>query len=137
MITVFLDTSAIFAAARPRSDRHAEAKSAYQQLMRDSVRLVTTDLIVVELHALALRRSHPAAALDLVDRLMQSGRIEVLAAGLDRLIAALELLRQRPDRGYSLADAVSFVVMRELTIDRAFTLDDDFSAEGFQVVPAG
>lgn len=136
MITVFLDTSAIFAAARPRSDRHVEASTEFQRLLRDSVRLVTTDLVVVELHALALRRSHAFAALDLADRLMHSSRIEVLSAGLDRLTAALELLRRRPDRTYSLADAVSFVVMRELEIERAFTLDADFSAEGFQVVPA-
>ncbi|MEK6719732.1 MAG: PIN domain-containing protein [Chloroflexota bacterium] len=136
MISVFLDTSAIFAAARPQSDRHAEAAAEYRRLLRDTIRLVTTDLVIVELHALALSRSHAAAALDLADRLMQSGRIEIQATGLDRLAEALDLLRRRPGRTYSLADAASFVVMRELEIEQAFTLDDDFAAEGFQVVPA-
>ncbi len=136
MIAVFLDTSAIFAAARPQSDRHAEAAAEYQRLLRGAVRLVTTDLVIVELHALALSRSRAAVALDLADRLTHSGRIEIQVTGLDRLAEALELLRRRPGRTYSLADAVSFVVMRELEIEQAFTLDEDFAAEGFQVVPA-
>jgi len=136
VITVFLDTSAIFAAVRPQSDRHDEARTEYVGLLRSSIRLATTDLIVVELHALTLHRSHPSAVLALADRLLHSSRIEVLSAGLDRLTAALKLLRRRPDRTYSLTNAVSFVVMRELEIERAFTLDADFSAEGSRVVPA-
>lgn len=32
-------------------------------------------------------------------------------------------------------DATSFVVMRDLDIDTAFTLDADFAAEGFTVLP--
>lgn len=135
MSGVLLDTSALFAAARPRSDRHDEASAAYRSLLRRSERLVTTDLIVAELHALSVARGHPASGLDLVDRLMSSTRIEVVAAGMGRLHAAADLLARRPRRAYSLTDAVSFVLMRELAINRAFTLDADFVAEGFEVVP--
>lgn len=135
MTGVLLDTSAIFAAARPRSDRHAVAAAAYRTLLTGTQRLVTTDLIVAELHALSLARAHPGFGLDLVDRLLTSDRIEIVAAGLERMAAAADLLRKRPGRAYSLADAVSFVVMRELAIGRAFTLDADFAAEGFEVVP--
>jgi predicted nucleic acid-binding protein len=132
---VLLDTSAIFAAARPRSDRHAAAAAAYRTLLTGTQHLVTTDLIVAELHALSLARVHPSFGLDLVDRLLTSDRIEIVAAGLERMAAAADLLRQRPGRAYSLADAVSFVLMRELAISRAFSLDADFAAEGFEVVP--
>ncbi len=135
MTGVWLDTSAIFAAARPRSDRHAEAGAAYQILLTGTQRLVTSDLIVAELHALLLARVHPKFGLDLIDRLLTSSRIEIVAAGIERMAAAAELLRRRPGRAYSLTDAVSFVLMRELAISRAFTLDADFAAEGFEVVP--
>ncbi len=135
MTGVLLDTSAIFAAARPRSDHHAEASAAYRTLLTGSKRLVTTDLIVAELHALSIARVHPGFGLDLVDRLLTSYRIEIVAAGIARMAAAADLLGQRPGRAYSLADAVSFVLMRELAISRAFTLDADFAAEGFEVVP--
>lgn len=135
MSGVLLDTSAVFAAARPRSDRHDEASAAYRSLLRGSERLVTTDLIVAELHALSVARVRPAFGLELVDRLLASTRIEVISAGMARLHAALGRLGQRPGRSYSLTDAVSFVLMRELGIGRAFTLDADFAAEGFALVP--
>lgn len=135
MTGVLLDTSAIFAAARPRSDRHAEAAEAYRTLLTGMQRMVTSDLIVAELHALSLARVHPRFGLDLIDRLLTSGRIEIVAAGIERMAAAAELLRERPGRAYSLTDAVSFVLMRELAISHAFTLDADFAAEGFEVVP--
>ena len=135
MSAVFLDTSAVYAAARSGTDRHPEAKAEYERLLRDAIRLVTTDLVVAELHALTLSRSRPAVALDLVDRLMRSSRIDVVDTGVDRIRSAVELLRDRPDRRYSLADAVSFVVMRDFGIEQAFTLDADFAAEGFGMLP--
>jgi predicted nucleic acid-binding protein len=135
MTGVLLDTSAIFAAARPRSDRHAEASAAYRSLLMGSGRLVTTDLIVAELHALSVARVHPRFGLELVERLLTSSRIEIVAAGTARLAAAAALLGERPGRTYSLADAVSFGLMRELEIGRAFTLDADFAAEGFEITP--
>jgi len=132
---VLLDTSGLFAAARVRSDRHDEAAAAYRELLTGTELLVTTDLIVAELHALSIARVHPRFGLDLVDRLLNSGRIETVVAGIERLATATDLLRQRPGRAYSLTDAVSFVLMRELSISRAFTLDGDFAAEGFPVLP--
>lgn len=134
-MTVFLDTSAVYAAARAGTDRHSAAKAAYEGLLRGTLGLITTDLVVAELHALTLVRTRPAVALDLVDRLMRSSRIDVVDSGVDRIRSALDLLFGRPNRRYSLTDAVSFVVMRELGIEAAFTLDADFAAEGFRMLP--
>ncbi len=136
MTGCFLDTSAIYASADPRETRHADCRREYEQAIRGSERIVTTDLVVAELHVLALRRSTPSAALELVDRLLASDRIEVLASSGERMALAVDLLRSRPGRPYSLADAVAFVVMRETGIRRAITLDGDFEAEGFEVTPA-
>jgi len=60
----------------------------------------------------------------------------VRRVGSARLASAIDLLAARPGRPYSLADAVSFVVMRELGIHRTLTLDADFAAEGFELLPA-
>ena len=38
-------------------------------------------------------------------------------------------------RTYSLADAISFVVMWQRSMSTAFTLDADFAAEGFTILP--
>lgn len=53
---------------------------------------------------------------------------------VDEAIArrAIALLEARPDKAYSLCDAISFVVMRDRNITEALTLDHHFEQEGFQ-----
>jgi predicted nucleic acid-binding protein len=94
-----------------------------------------TDLILAELHGLALGRVGPAPALELIDRVVGSGRVELVAVGLESVHEAIALLRARPGRRLSLIDATSFVVMRSAAIETAFTLDADFAAEGFTTLP--
>jgi predicted nucleic acid-binding protein len=132
----FLDTSALYAAADPRERAHRACRAVFEAAIRGRDRLVTTELVLAEVHALAMRRSNPAVAFELSQRLATSDRIELEIATLDRVIGALDLLSERPGRGYSLADAVSFVVMRELGLSEAFTLDADFAAEGFAMIPS-
>ncbi len=52
---------------------------------------------------------------------------------VDRLLheEALALLGQRPDKRYSLCDAVSFVLMKRHAIQEALTTDRHFEQEGF------
>lgn len=136
MTSLFADTSALYAAADRRERDHDVCRQAYERALRAGDTIVTTEFVVAELHALAVRRSYPDAALQLVRGLTTTGRIDVEPVGPARLASAIDLLAARPGRPYSLADAVSFIVMRELGIHRALTLDADFAAEGFEVVPA-
>ena len=136
MTPLFADTSALYAAADRREEGHDTCRLAYERALRAGETIVTTELVVAELHALAVRRSYPDAALQIVRGLTSTGRIDLEPVGPTRLASAIDLLAARPGRPYSLADAVSFVVMRELGIHRALTLDADFSAEGFEVLPA-
>jgi predicted nucleic acid-binding protein len=45
---------------------------------------------------------------------------------------AIDLLNARPDKTYSLCDAVSFVLMRDNGIDEALTTAHHFEQEGFR-----
>jgi predicted nucleic acid-binding protein len=49
--------------------------------------------------------------------------------------AAWGLFIERPDKGYSFTDCTSFVVMHQLGIQSAASLDADFEQEGFRCVP--
>jgi predicted nucleic acid-binding protein len=66
---------------------------------------------------------------------MASPRVRVVATGPRAIRVGLEFLRARPDRRISLVDALSFATMRSLGITTAFTLDSDFAAEGFALLP--
>jgi predicted nucleic acid-binding protein len=132
---VFLDTSALFEAADRAGRHHASARDALRDLLASRVELITTEHVVAELHGLALGRVGPKAALELVERVAASSRVEVLATGPDRLREGIRLLRQRPGRRLSLVDAISFLAMRASGSTTAFSLDADFAAEGFELLP--
>jgi len=134
-VTTYLDTSALYAATDRAERDHARAAGELRRLVLERHPLVITVLVLAELHALALRRLGPEQALALIDRVLASPRVEVVDTEPRGVQRALDLLRRRPRRTYSLADAVSFDVMRARSIEVAFTLDADFAAEGFQVVP--
>ena len=54
--------------------------------------------------------------------------------GRDQTLA-IELLRRQKDKSYSLCDAVSFVTMRRLGLERVLAFDDHFRQFGeFRVV---
>lgn len=132
---VFLDTSALFEAADRAGRRHTSARDALRELMTGRVELITTEHVVAELHGLALGRVGPKPALELVERIAASSRVEVLATGPQRLREGIDLLRQRPGRRLSLVDAISFLAMRASGSTSAFSLDEDFAAEGFALLP--
>ena len=56
--------------------------------------------------------------------------VEIVWVNEDLHRSGLDLLRQRPDKTYSLCDAVSFVLMRERGETEALTTDRHFEQEG-------
>jgi predicted nucleic acid-binding protein len=132
---VFLDTSAVFEAADRSTRRYRETAAALETLLRSGSDLATTDLVVAELHGLTLGRLGPAVALSVVTALTSSGRVELVATGPDLVLDAIEIIRTRPGRRISVVDAASFLVMRNRGIETCFTIDSDFAAEGFAIVP--
>jgi predicted nucleic acid-binding protein len=105
------------------------------RLVAGRTRLVITDLVVAELHGLTLGRVGPSLALALVDAILGSPRVRLLATGPPLIAEGLEFVRARPGRRLSLVDATSFLVMRREGIVTAFALDEDFVAEGFAMLP--
>lgn len=57
--------------------------------------------------------------------------VEIVWVNRQQHTQAVELLQQRPDKTYSLCDAVSFILMRERRINEALTTDKHFVQEGF------
>ena len=92
-------------------------------------------MVVAETQVLLLRRADRRAALAFLDAVHQPpNRVEY--APPPRVEAAMnQWLRRYSDQLFSLADAVSFVVMKELEIREALALDRHFATAGFVLVP--
>jgi predicted nucleic acid-binding protein len=132
---LFLDTSGWFAALSPREAGHAVARDTYADAVRHGQLLVTTQLVAAEMHTLILRWRGPEAGLLFLETVFESGAHVVLAAD-DELIAAAvaRWIRRFADKPLSLADAVSFEVMRRERISRALAFDYHFAMAGFEIL---
>ncbi len=132
----FLDTSGWFAALSPREQGHQAAKAIYRKWLEDGTGLVTTNLVVAEMQILLSRTRGSEFAVGFLDSLYQDPAHEVVFADRDLERAAMDRwLRPFSDQRFSLADAVSFEVMRERRIRDALALDQHFAVAGFRIRP--
>jgi predicted nucleic acid-binding protein len=131
----FLDASGWFAALSPRDQYHGSAAPFYQDLLGGRRRIVTTNLVIAEVHSLLVRTSADTGV-RFLDRLYSDPRHEVIWASRDLERAAVDRwLRPFLKVRFSLTDAVSFEVMRLQGVKRAFSYDRHFVAAGFEMVP--
>ncbi len=94
---------------------------------------LTHSYVLAEFVALALvRRFSRLATLTFVSDLLVNPDIEVVWVDEALHCEAIRLLMERPDKNYSLCDAVSFVLMRHNRINESLTTDHHFEQEGFQ-----
>jgi predicted nucleic acid-binding protein len=63
--------------------------------------------------------------------LRQSAACEIVPASREDMDRALELYHQHADKGWTLTDCVSFVIMRERNVLSALTGDKHFEQAGF------
>lgn len=98
-------------------------------------RLVTTNYIFDELVTLVQARVGHAQAVVIGDHLRRTRGVEWVRLSEKDETLAWELFSARGGRGYSFTDCTSFVVMRDLGLQRAVALDRHFVREGFEVIP--
>ena len=134
---LFLDTAGWFAALSPPEQGHAVARTAYADAAQRGILLVTTPLVAAEMHTLIVRWRGPRPGARFLETVFESGS-HMVATLDDALIEAAlsRWIRRFEDKPLSLADAVSFEVMRRERIPRALTFDRHFREAGFEILPA-
>jgi predicted nucleic acid-binding protein len=99
-------------------------------------RLVVTDYVIDESVTLAKARGGAQVA-DRVLALIERGQgIRIEWIGPDRFAATRAFFRKHADHAYSFTDCSSFVVMRELRLNRALTTDRHFVEAGMETLLA-
>ena len=136
MSGAFLDTSGWFAALSPKEAHHKEARATYVSWIERGEQLVTTNLVVAEMQILLSRFRGPAKGLRFLDSLYQDPTHQVVFVDRDLERAAVDRwLRRFGEQRLSLADAVSFEVMRMRRLRRVLALDAHFEAAGYALSP--
>jgi uncharacterized protein len=131
MRLVFVDTSGFYALMVGGDENHSRAQELFTLAQRENWRLITTNAVIVEAHALFLHRSRPGreTALKFLDA-VYGDPYEVVRVSRDDEAKAIELVIAHHDKMYSLCDALSFVVMERLQIYEAISFDRDFCSYG-------
>ena len=106
---MLIDTSGFFALHSAQDKNHLPATEHY----RAARTRLTTNYVLAEYVALALIRGLPRQeVLSFSEEILSDAGIQIIWVAASLHARAVELLQARPDKGYSLCDAVSFVLMR-------------------------
>lgn len=129
-MTVFIDTSAIYALLDRADDGHERACRGQEVVLGEQ--LVTHSYVIVETISLVRRRLGPQATLRLLDEFLPA--VEVHDVDEQLRLRAIASFRAAAQTDVSLVDRTSFEFMREQGITRAFAVDADFETAGFELV---
>ena len=130
----FVDTSALFALVDEQDQNHDRAVAWFVgPASAPSEILLTHSYVVVESAALINRRLGRDPVRVFLEAILPATTVLYVDEVLHRFGVAAYLATG--SRRASLVDAVSFEMMREQQVDRAFAFDRDFAAAGFELVP--
>ena len=130
---LFVDSGAWIALRSQRDQHHVEADRLFRLALADRTRLVTTNLVLAEVHRLTLFRAGVDAARRALDRIDASPSVTVHWASADHHEAACRWLERLAPRPVTYTDAVSFAVMEQLRCRHALGFDQDFAVAGFEI----
>lgn len=132
--TIFWDTTAFIALGNTRDELHQSAIKVSHELAKNQAHVLTTDAILVEIANAFSKASSRPVAWRLIEAIQAS--VALQAATIVHVDVILwqrgwQLYRTRSDKNWGLTDCISFVVMQDYGIKRAFTQDHHFEQAGF------
>lgn len=131
-VRLFVDSGAWIALRSRRDQHHAEADRAFRAAVERSIPLVTTNLVIAEVHRLTLFRVGVDAAMRALDRVDASPSVTMHHAGSEDHRAARRWFEHLAPKPITYTDAVSFAVMQRTACSHVLGFDDDFVAAGFE-----
>ncbi|MBZ5723808.1 MAG: PIN domain-containing protein [Acidobacteriia bacterium] len=132
-MTVFADTSALYAAIDRDDENHEATAAAMARLLSQAAILLTNNYVLLETCALLQRRLGPAAFRVFQQDVFPLLTVEWITERRHR--ARVEAALAAARRKLRVVDCVSFQSMREGGVRTAFCFDPHFREQGFELVP--
>ncbi len=127
MEKIMVDTSAIYALLDKSDDMHNQAKKKIFMLAEEKEKVMITNFIVAECHALLAGRLNPGLARNWLVNL--SWPVERITE--EDECKALNIIVNYEDKAFSYTDATTFAVMERMGINTVFAFDRHFVQYGF------
>lgn len=128
---LFVDSGGWIAFFSARDQHHREADALFRQAAEKRTPLITTNLVIAEVHRLLLHRAGTRIAAAALDRICQSDLVEIVFTDEALHQQARAWLARLGDQTITYTDAASFAVMQRRGCKLALTFDRDFVIAGF------
>jgi uncharacterized protein len=129
---VLVDSGAWIALLSARDQHHGEADTLFRHAVRGRVPLVTTNVVLAEVHRLLLFRAGIRAAATALDRIEASELVRIVYPTAVHHAAARVGMARLADQRLTYTDAVSFAVMEATPCAAVLGFDRDFVVAGFR-----
>jgi predicted nucleic acid-binding protein len=131
MTPVFADTHFFLALVNARDESHARAAEWARTARQPAI---TTQWVLAEVGNALREPENRRAFLSLLDSLRGQSDVEIVAASAESFEQGVALFADRPDKGWSMVDCISFALMAERKLREALTSDHHFEQAGFQAL---
>jgi predicted nucleic acid-binding protein len=135
MKKVFADTFYWAALINPRDQWHEKAVGLRENISA-GIKIVTTETVLIELmnYFCEFGEEVRSVVVEDVRDIMVDLSIDFIEHGTTTFLDAVTMYEKRLDKGYSLTDCISMIVMRDQGITEILTHDNHFEQEGFVVL---
>ncbi len=123
----FTDTGPLYAFFDGSHPRHEDAV----RLFTSAPPLVTTNMVIAEVVALAMVRREADFAVRLAERLLDGKPTRIERVTPTDEVLAMRFFRRFAQLGPNLTDCLSFAVISRLKLEVAFSFDHHFAPPGF------
>lgn len=130
---LFVDTSAWLALNDKNDQYHNNAVAKSIEIKSQRIELITSEYIIDESITLIRYRVSHKAAVIFGDSLLESSIVKIIDVKGEDRIKAWEMFKKYEDKELSFTDCVSFVLMKNLKLHRAFAFDEHFKQMGFEI----
>ena len=130
---LFVDTSAWLALNDRNDQYHKKAVVKSTKIKKERIGLITSEYIVDESITLIRYRISHKASVIFGDSLFNSNIAKIADVTKNDLQRAWEMFRKFEDKELSFTDCTSFVLMKSLRLQEAFTFDSHFKQVGIKM----
>lgn len=128
---VFLDSAYVIALDQATDAHHDKALELAVSLREGKTLATTTRAVLLEIGNYLARGTARRRAEGLINSLESSRYVEVLSLSDELAFKGWTLFCQRHDKNWSWTDCISFIVMREPSLEQALTSDQHFEQASF------
>jgi len=131
---IFLDTSFLVAFYNKRDKNHSKARRLISEADKQTT-FVISDYIFDEILTVLLVRGGKSLSVDAGRKILEDERVDILQVDEDVFKRAWLVYQSFLDKEWSFTDCISYVLMKNLSIDIGASFDEHFNQFGFATLP--